>query len=122
MSGPTISFPGEIFLANYADGEHDELKQEPVIAEPKEKIGAKDDRDGAETGDPAVAPRPAEKHVQRIDKDDLDQDEWDVVEDLAPVPSPIGIEAGVHDQLHIMRGLGQELQCERPAGGADTLP
>ena len=35
---------------------------------------------------------------------------------LAPVPSPVGINAGVHGELHVMHGPGDEVIAQRAPG------
>ena len=47
MYSATIPVPANKFFSKESDCDHEELQVKPIIAEPEEEIGAKDDGEGA---------------------------------------------------------------------------
>ena len=104
------------FLAEHAGGHQQELQEEPVVFEPQKQIRAEDDWKRTEAENPLIAPRPAHQHVQNVDKHNLRNNQRRVVIHLAPVPSPIQIDAGVHRELDIVNRLGDDGVAEYAPG------
>ena len=109
MSETALALPLNEFLAQDAGGDEKELQIKPIVLEPQKQIGAHDDGDRSETEHPLIAARPAHQHVQRIGEDNLRGDQRHIVVNLAPVPSPIQVNRGVHHELHIVHRPGDKL-------------
>ena len=115
-----IARPLDEFLAEDARGDHEELQEEPIVAKPHEEVRAQDDRKRAAAEYPAIAAKPRDEHVETVGEEQLRRDQRDVSVDLAPVPSPVGINAGLHRRLDVMNRQGTDLVGE-PAAGSSEL-
>src|SRR5579875_2079728 len=122
MCQPTFPPPSYEFLTQHTGGNHQKLQIEPIVPEPKKEICTHDDWKWSETQEPFVPPRPAHQHVECVSKHNLRDNERHIVVHLAPIPTPVGINATVHHELHIMHFVGNELIVQRSACSNYLLP
>ena len=108
MRAASVSFPGNELLAEYARSHHGELQEIPIWLEPKKQVCAEHDGERTEPEYPIVAPRPTNQHIQGVDENNLRDDQRDLVINLAPIPSPVRVNAGMHRELHVVNGFGDE--------------
>ncbi len=114
MDAPASLCPSDEVFRRKSNGNQQKLKIEPVRSKPKKQIDAQDDRNWREPERIGVASRKCDKHVERVRKEELRDNQVRRVVDLAPVPPPVQEDRCLRDRLNVMLLLEDDVDGEYP--------
>ena len=102
VRGAAVPAPAHELPGGQGANDQQELAEEVRRLEPQEEVDAAHYRQGAEAGPPLPAPRPLQEHLQRVEDDDLDRDERQVLPDRGVVEPQVQVVACLHPGLEVV--------------------
>ena len=115
---PVVAVPAHELPGGEGARHQQELTDEVLRLEPEEEVDAPHHRQGAEAGPPVPAPRPLQEHLHRVEDDDLDRDERQMLLDRRVVEPQIQVMARLHAGLEVVGkpdvAFDPQSQCAAP--------